>query len=110
MVHSGSLSGVSITTTDLLDQERKIRCFWATWASICVAGIPKAIARNAWEEAANVILPIAPQEREMPSVVSIRQSMNEDWNCVSYNSDSSCQGEGKETSHLGELMKLMGIW
>ncbi|KAH7006775.1 hypothetical protein EDB80DRAFT_777500 [Ilyonectria destructans] len=91
------------------DVERKRCCFWACWASLCVSAIPDAYARNAWEEACHVPLPLSIDGLRFGLDSSPRECMDQNWHCTPSAAGSSAAGAG-DRSLMGELLKLMGIW
>jgi hypothetical protein len=79
------------------------RVFWACWASLCVAAIPEAHAKNAWDEVRGVPLPQA-----RGAILGKREFMDQQWRC--YTQELSGTTHDSYDSVMGEMMKLMGIW
>lgn len=82
--------------------EPERRCFWACWATMCIAGEPKAYVRSAWLEVAGLSLPAFPSN---PEVV---ETMDQGWHCSGAGITST--SFERPSCLFAELMKVIGIW
>ncbi|SCV52023.1 uncharacterized protein FFB14_12369 [Fusarium fujikuroi] len=85
--------------------ERKHGCFWACWSTMCISSFPEAYAKNAWEEACNVPLPVASDGFASEGSVAHRYCMNFEWNPEALNEEPNIP-----SSIMAEHMRLMGVW
>ncbi|PWI66992.1 hypothetical protein PCL_04498 [Purpureocillium lilacinum] len=90
------------------NQECERRCFWSTWATMCLAVRPPAFGLSAWMDAADLPLP-GPWGQHGPGVLSVpRQKMDVNWSCAS--SGDARTPDDTRASLLAELMKILGVW
>ncbi|KAF5713933.1 fumarylacetoacetate (FAA) hydrolase [Fusarium globosum] len=84
--------------------ERKHGCFWACWSTMCISSFPEAYAKNAWEEACNVPLPVASGVFASEGNVARRYCMNVEWKPEALIDDPN-----PPPSIMAEHMRLMGV-
>ncbi|KAF5550760.1 hypothetical protein FMEXI_3719 [Fusarium mexicanum] len=103
---SANHSDNGIKTKDELQLiERKYGCFWACWSTMCISSFPEAYAKNAWEEACNVPLPVASDAFVSGGNVTRQYCMNMEWKLEVLNDESN-----PPSSIMAEHMRLMGVW
>jgi hypothetical protein len=85
--------------------ERKHGCFWACWTTMCISSFPEAYAKNAWEEACNVPLPVAPDGLVSNWSVTHGCYMDKKWRQEVVDEEPN-----PSLSIMAEHMKLMGVW
>ncbi|KAI1035242.1 hypothetical protein LB504_006015 [Fusarium proliferatum] len=101
-----NLSEDGISTKDELQLiERKHGCFWACWSTMCISSFPEAYAKNAWEEAYNVPLPVSSGGFASEGNVARRYCMNVEWKPEALNEEPY-----PPSSIMAEHMRLMGVW
>ncbi|KAF5683512.1 fungal transcriptional regulatory [Fusarium denticulatum] len=93
------------TKNELQLIERKYGCFWACWATMCISSFPEAYAKNAWEEACNVPLPIASDGFVSDGNVGHHYHMTVEWKPEGLNNELN-----PPSSIMAEHMRLMGVW
>ncbi|KAF5640183.1 Zn(2)-Cys(6) zinc finger domain protein [Fusarium sp. NRRL 25303] len=84
--------------------ERKHGCFWACWSTMCISSFPEAYAKNAWEEAYNVPLPVSSDGFASEGNVARRYCMNVEWKPEALNEELN-----PPSSIMSEHMRLMGV-
>ncbi|KAF5551432.1 fungal transcriptional regulatory [Fusarium napiforme] len=84
--------------------DRKHGCFWACWATMCISSFPEAYAKNAWEEACNVPLPIASDGFVSDGNVGDHYHMTVEWKPGGLNDELN-----PPSSIMAEHMRLMGV-
>lgn len=89
-------------TSGSIATEPERRCFWACWASMCIAGEPKAYLRSAWLEVAGLSLPASSSDSE------VAEMMDQGWHC-SVAGITSTNLE-RPSCLFAEMMKVLGIW
>ncbi|KAF4441006.1 Fumarylacetoacetase [Fusarium acutatum] len=92
------------TKDELQLVERKHGCFWACWSTMCISSFPEAYAKNAWEEACHVPLPVASDAFVTEGNVTHQYSMNVEWKPEALSDESY-----PPSSIMAEHMKLMGV-
>ena len=103
---SFNLSDNGTRTKDELQLvERKHGCFWACWSTMCISSFPEAYAKNAWEEACNVPLPVASDVFVSDGNVARQYHMTAEWKPEALNEEPN-----PPSSIMAEHMKLMGVW
>ncbi|KAF5594951.1 fungal transcriptional regulatory [Fusarium pseudocircinatum] len=103
---SFNLSDNGIRTKDEVQLiEKKHGCFWACWATMCISSFPEAYAKNAWEEACNVPLPIASDGFVSDGNVGHHYHMTVEWKPEGLNNEFN-----PPSSIMAEHMRLMGVW
>ncbi|KAF5629787.1 fungal transcriptional regulatory [Fusarium tjaetaba] len=85
--------------------ERKHGCFWACWATMSISSFPEAYAKNAWEEACNVALPIASDGFASDANVGHHYHMTVEWKPEGLSDELN-----PPSSIMAEHMRLMGVW
>ncbi|KAG7409319.1 hypothetical protein Forpe1208_v011525 [Fusarium oxysporum f. sp. rapae] len=95
----------SRTKDELQLIERKHGCFWACWSTMCISSFPEAYAKNAWEEACNVPLPVASDGFLSNGNFARQYYMNAKWKPEELDEEPS-----PRSSIMAEHMKLMGVW
>ncbi|KAF5658247.1 hypothetical protein FCIRC_12959 [Fusarium circinatum] len=85
--------------------ERKYGCFWACWSTMCISSFPEAYAKNAWEEACNVPLPVASDAFVGEGNAMRQYCMNVEWEPEALNDE-----QNPPASIMAEHMRLMGVW
>jgi hypothetical protein len=93
------------TKDELQLVERKHGCFWACWSTMCISSFPEAYAKNAWEEACNVPLPVASDGFVSDGNVVRQYHMTAEWKPEALNEEPN-----PPSSIMAEHMKLMGVW
>ncbi|EXA36739.1 hypothetical protein FOVG_12625 [Fusarium oxysporum f. sp. pisi HDV247] len=93
------------TKDELQLVERKHGCFWACWSTMCISSFPEAYAKNAWEEACNVPLPVASDGFVSDGNVARQYHMTAEWKPEALNEEPN-----PPSSIMAEHMKLMGVW
>jgi hypothetical protein len=90
-------------------QETERRCFWACWASMCIAGEPKAYLRSAWLEVAGLPLPTSSTSNHgsISNPTNV-EKMGQDWHCSVVKEIATNPEHPKSLG--AELMKVLGIW
>ncbi|KAI7771474.1 hypothetical protein LZL87_010914 [Fusarium oxysporum] len=94
----------SRTKDELQLIERKHGCFWACWSTMCISSFPEAYAKNAWEEACNVPLPVASDGFLSNGNFARQYYMNAKWKPEELDEEPS-----PRSSIMAEHMKLMGV-
>ncbi|EGU79870.1 hypothetical protein FOXB_09632 [Fusarium oxysporum f. sp. conglutinans Fo5176] len=92
------------TKDELQLVERKHGCFWACWSTMCISSFPEAYAKNAWEEACNVPLPVASDGFVSDGNVARQYHMTAEWKPEALNEEPN-----PPSSIMAEHMKLMGV-
>ncbi|KAG5747376.1 hypothetical protein H9Q70_009942 [Fusarium xylarioides] len=84
--------------------ERKHGCFWACWSTMCISSFPEAYAKNAWEEACNMPLPVASDGFVSDRNVASHYHMTAQWKPEGLNGELN-----PPSSVMAEHMRLMGV-
>ncbi|KAG5788992.1 hypothetical protein H9Q69_011941 [Fusarium xylarioides] len=84
--------------------ERKHGCFWACWSTMCISSFPEAYAKNAWEEACNMPLPVASDGFVSDGNVASHYHMTAQWKPEGLNGELN-----PPSSIMAEHMRLMGV-
>lgn len=72
---------------------------------MCISSFPEAYAKNAWEEAYNVPLPVSSDGFASEGNVARRYCMNFEWKPEALNEEPN-----PPSSIMAEHMRLMGVW
>ena len=94
------------TSVLAMEHELKRRCFWACWASCCIASEPIANATSAWSAVANLPLPGIFLRSGSKLDTAVSQNMDANWRCSTRGQNSKEYGG----SIWGEIMKILGVW
>jgi hypothetical protein len=84
------------------------RCFWACWASMCIAGEPKAYLRSAWLEVDGLPLPAGTSDHRSTSKPEIAEKMDQNWHCSMV--EETVTDLQRPKCCFAELMKILGVW
>ncbi|KAI9038643.1 uncharacterized protein KD926_010587 [Aspergillus affinis] len=93
----------------MMRTEIERRCFWACWATMCIAGQPKAYLKSAWLEAAELPLPVPFDQDQSAFCTDHAEKMDACWNCL-FLDGAHHDGSLPDSVVLAELLKLIGIW
>lgn len=94
------------TSVLAMDHELKRRCFWACWASCCIASELTANATSVWSAVADLPLPGTFLRSGCKLDIAVSQNMDANWRC-STRGQNSKEYNG---SIWGEFMKILGVW
>lgn len=95
------------TSASPFEIELRRRCFWAAWATVCIATEARTESEFAWLEAVNLPLPATITTSRLGIDVELGGRMDVNWNFVPPRREFPTKDK---PFVLAEIMSLLGVW